>query len=281
MILLAKTPYPLYNRTSRRRFELPWEDAYESLRIRTDCSVLQIPAEGQRQAFLNRMEFHSGGGDRNMAFLYGCCTTDAYFLPSFAPAALEKLHSAFPQTIGKKTVLYMPTLGAMPGRDKLPLDLAKLDQSLPPEYAIVLFLNAGQRKKLKKRLELPERWAEVVSELSPQELIAACDVAVGDYRDTFFEAALLRKPCFSTAFDPEVMIAASHGGLTEKETAAVRFCPLVKSEAELSAALEYLEKYDYRAMDAFREEMFAGCDGHSAERIAQFIRAAMEAPDAL
>ena len=49
------------------------------------------------------------------------------------------------------------------------------------------------------------------------------------------------------------------------------FCPIVETAEELADHLQHLDSYDYGPMERFRQEMYADCDGHSAQRVVDYL----------
>ena len=49
------------------------------------------------------------------------------------------------------------------------------------------------------------------------------------------------------------------------------FCPVIRTAPELAEHLKHIDQYDFTAMDAFKEEFLTMCDGHSTERIADYL----------
>ena len=107
--------------------------------------------------------------------------------------------------------------------------------------------------------------------ITARELLIASDLIVGEYRDVFFEAALLRKPCWSLAFDYETILRSPNITETAKEFEDLLFCPVVRTSQELAEQILSDEPYDYAKMDRFRSSMMEACDGHSTERTADYL----------
>ena len=268
-LLVKDFPYPLAKRCHRKNYLSPWREVYELITERSSYTNIQVPAPGQVSAYTN---IYLNGPVSEDSLLYGCCYTDLYFDESAINKAKTKLASVLgKKNAGKKTVLYMPTLGNIKERRELPIDLGKICEGLPEDYIIVLNLKANQKATLKKQLVLPDNCIEVVSQLSMMELIMSCDIIVGDYRNTFYDAALLRKPCFSTAFDADKVMEVSQGSITKKDIEDMQFCPVVSTAEQLCGYLENIDSYDYTSMDKFCEKMFGCCDGNSTDRAVEWI----------
>jgi CDP-glycerol glycerophosphotransferase (TagB/SpsB family) len=104
-----------------------------------------------------------------------------------------------------------------------------------------------------------------------REIIISADVIVGDYRDTFFEAALLKKPMYSTAYEYENRIKSLNISANALDFDSFLFCPLVRSSEELARELLTVESYDYGPMEEFAATVLDGCDGESAKRVVEYL----------
>ena len=91
------------------------------------------------------------------------------------------------------------------------------------------------------------------------------------YTDGFFESAMLHKPVYSTADDYENFIQSSNMSVNANDFEKFLFCPLITSAEDLAEELKKIDEYDFKPMEKFREWMFGSCDGHSVERVIQFI----------
>lgn len=268
-ILLKDNPFPLSNRSHRKVNFSKWRNKYNLLAELSNYTHIQIPAPAQTDVFSNlylKMPVDSE------AVVWGCCLTDIYFNETVAKASKEKLDGKLGIYAGKKAILYMPTLGNSKKRNQLPIDLTEMRDAVSDEYVIILNLKNNQKAKLTEPLVLPDGCFEIAKGFTVTELVLACDIIVGDYRNTFFEAALLRKPCFSTAYDSDEVIKASSGSITQEDIEDMQFCPIVRTAEELTAYIENIDAYDYSAMEQFCRSMLTYCDGHSVDRVVEMIK---------
>ena len=275
-ILLPNTPFQLYNNGLASTAFLKWRQRYDSMRSVNDIAAIQIPAPAREPEF-RRLFSNSHKTDCS---LLGSCVTDVFFSDSFRRQAAEKLYRVFPASKGRKLLLYMPTLRYRQDCEswaKL-LDLELLQERLGGEYAVLLSFNADQRSRLALSNQMGDAsfCKEMRGELSPREMMVLADVIVGDYRDSFFESAILRKPVFSTAFDYERMIQAPSMSMNACAFSSYLFAPVVSTVEQLVDRLQHLDAYDYTPMEAFRQRMFSACDGHSVERVVDYLLAEAE-----
>lgn len=148
-----------------------------------------------------------------------------------------------------------------------------LQQYLGDEYVVVINFkkeDIGNRRTY-NTLEIPGFSKVIPQGISVRALMMAADILVGDYRDEFFEAPLLHKPTFSTADDYEIATRVENMALNGPRFEQFLFCPVVASAEELVNHIRNLDEYDYAPMEVFREKMFTGCDGHSVERVVEYL----------
>ena len=266
-ILLPVNPFNLYGQALDVQYFLKWKEKYRSTAGRNDFSAMQIPSEESEERYRKNFS-HSSNTDCS---LKGCCNTDIFF-EGKEKEIREKLERVFPESKDKKVILYMPTL--RPNEDCLEwaklLDLESLRDSLGDDYRVVFNYNESQLTKPYMNLDdVPGFSKTIKGEMSIRELLIACDIIVGDYRDGFFESAILKKPVFFTALDYEEIKKAKN--VRAFDLKDFIFGPIVRSAQDLAVELKKIDSYDYSKLLEFREKWFSFCDGKSAQRAAEYI----------
>lgn len=197
----------------------------------------------------------------------GSCCTDIYFSEKFRDEARKSLEELFPAARGKKIIVYLPQYRhRVKGCRVLEfLDIRKLQKALGTEYVMVTDYRvpAGMDSYLMSE-DLRDFFCDATNQISIRRLIAAGDVFVGDYRNTFFEAFLRRKPVFLTADDYEEYTRERDYNFAYKDIISA---PVIGDAEELIWQLHHLETYDYRYLEQFCEKYLGACDGHAAERV--------------
>ena len=276
-IMLCLTPFNLYNVGLQTNYYLKWRQKYTSLVSMNDVSVMQIPnkdsEEIYRKSYCPNAEVKTD--------LLGCINTDLYFDEGRKKQAIEKLHEIFPESQGKKVILYIPSVRRR-NDCELWLDLFEMDilkELISDDYRVVVFLNKNQLdgKKTRNRFTIPGFSMRINGGISLRDCMLASDIVVGDYRDIFYQSVFFNKPVFSTAYDYEVQLMRSPNlngmyNVFEKN----QFCPLVKNEQELAEEIKNIDKYDYSKLEETRQKLFSGCDGKSLERTAAYVLNALE-----
>jgi hypothetical protein len=206
--------------------------------------------------------------------LPGACVTDVLFDDNFRMEALEKIEAIFPAAKNKKRIVYMP----QPRRRQKSnawlelLDLEYLEKTLKDEYVVLVDFrsNPALADSCKNVIDI-DGFSRNVSkdQISLRSLLAAADIVIGDYRDTFFESVLLGKPVFSTAVDLDEIQSNSWNMMYD--LAEIYPFPIVHSAEELVEKMTSIEEYDDRPLTEFKEKYLIGCDGEVSERLLERI----------
>lgn len=271
-ILLCLTPFHLYNQGLMTDYRLKWREKYMNLAAHNDVSVLQIPSRNVEELY---RKSYAPNSDVKCSLL-GCCITDQYYDTDYINKSKQKLREVFPESEGKKVILYVPFVKVRQDCTEWMdlLDLDVLHRLLGEQYVVAVNINKKQLNgiKYKNQFAIPGFSKWIRRGISIQNLLAACDVVVGDYRDIFFQAALLHKPVYSTAYDYERQFTKSPNLRVARENYdQLVFCPVVNSSAELAAELEKADSYDYDRLKEFAGRWMDGCDGKSIERVVNYI----------
>ncbi len=196
----------------------------------------------------------------------GLPRSDFFFDAQATEAARRKVLAAYPQLAGQRVVLYAPTFRGQGvakhvARD---LDARALKASLPEGTALVY----KPHPVLKVTNEESAGFDAVIGTgFDVNELFAVADVLITDYSSSIFEYVLLRKPLVVLASDLEryehdpgfyLDFRAEVVGTMASDTSDV-----VRILAE--------DDFDLGAYNTFIERYCEYLDGHSSERIAQFI----------
>ena len=204
----------------------------------------------------------------------GACVTDVLFDPDYKRISLEKIHTLVPEARGKKLIVYMPT----PRRRKNSgdwlelLDIEYLAEKLIGEYFMLIDLrnNNTLANACKNTVNVPGFSRNISKEkISLRNMLVSADIVIGDYRDTFFESALLGVPVYSTAVDMED-IQSSSQNLAYDLREMYPF-PIIRREEDLLYSLDNKGKYDFDSLNFFKSKYLDGCNGRIAERIKGYI----------
>ncbi|MBD5509688.1 MAG: hypothetical protein HDR08_00275 [Lachnospiraceae bacterium] len=248
--------------------KLRWQYKYNALSHRRMLTATEYTSQECRE--LCGFEMDLGAMNK----LPGACVTDVLFDENYKNEALEKVWTIIPESKNKKIIFYMP----LPRKRKNSgewleiLDLEQLAKVLGEQYFMLIDFrsNVTLANNCKNAINISNFSRDVSKEkISLRSLLVVADIIVGDYRDTFFESALLHKPVFSTAVDLYEMQSNSVNMMYD--LAGIYPFPIVKTEEELEKRLKKIEEYDYKPLEEFGNRYLKGCDGRVADRLVESI----------
>ena len=269
VIVLGESAFPFIHgrRTTIRMAKKPLEYK-EMIQKRMHIDHFPIPS----LELMPVMSEMYGIGEKKAFEMKGSCQTDIYFNEEFIRESKEKVVALFPEAQDKKVILYMPLLRnrtAASGYKEL-LNLERLKKLIGDKFVVVCNIPLPKGQYI-QNIEIEGFSKNITKDISLREAVGAADIVVGDYRDTMFEAALMRKPIFMTNYDADKVLKDKELVCAMEE---VQVGPMVDSEEKLVEHLSKLDEYDYSKQKAFCKKYFTYCDGKSAERIAQYIESA-------
>ena len=182
----------------------------------------------------------------------GVPRTDELFTPS---SAKEELLAAHPELAGKTLVLYAPTFRGNNIVDAAGFEVPFIDN---PDVALLIRLHPFLRHKT---IDCKGVYLDT-SDYDTDFCLQAADILVTDYSSIIFEYSLLEKPMVFYAPDLEEYRENRDFYYNYEDFVPG---PIVKSEAELGAALK--GPFDLSKVAAFRQKYMTACDGHCTERI--------------
>lgn len=201
----------------------------------------------------------------------GVSRTDFFFKEENRVKAFEQLYKVCPQAQSKKTILYAPTYRGDADKAYIPeeIDITQLKNALSAEYILLI----KRHGFVKKEWAIPDDcrdFAFDVSEKIPiEDLLFTADICVTDYSSLIFEYSLFNRPMLFYAFDLDSFYDYRGFYYNYDEN----FLPgeIVRTNEELVNALANIEQADMSRISQFREKFMGACDGHSTERICNYI----------
>ncbi len=267
LIVLGYSAYPYLKIGYCRNYYVKAQDRYNKMIWQNDVRVVQRPSE-----FLDSYYRRIYNITRNdIEYIDGCCSTDVFFDKEYKRWALEKLFSEFPEARGKKVIAYLPSIKYRNEKIKFldMMDMETLQKLIGDEYVVIIH----QRKEVRKLHALYETnikgfSCDLTNIMTAREQMSVADVIIGDYRDVYFESAVMQKPIFSYGYDAEKYCEKSPAFEYYEE-----ICPgpVVSNEEEFAKKLQDMEHYDYSSQDNFRRKYLKYCDGKSTERLWQYL----------
>ncbi len=205
----------------------------------------------------------------------GCPRTDIYYDEKFKANALKKLHKLIPETAEKKVIVYAPTFrGNSIARsyNDAKFNYRKMKEKLSDKY---VFLTKYHPLLAKGGLSQAEEIQgkgfvfDVSKELTPEEAVCVADVLISDYSSILYDYLLLERPIISYIYDIDKYVADR--GIVDPYDELTPG-PYVFDEKELLKALETVDEwFDIERTRYFRQEFMSACDGHSTEKIYNYV----------
>lgn len=187
---------------------------------------------------------------------------------------LDKLKKDFCQKYGisqdKKIILYAPTF-----RDEEKynnvfsyLDLEEFNARLGNEYVLALRLHPKIKNFYKEDISSKGKYIDVSGYESEQELMLISDVLITDYSSIMIEYSILNKPTVFFTYDLDEYLKNERGFYYDFKTTVPG--PIVNTSDELIDVIEN-NKFDKSKISEFVKTQFDEIDGHSSERIVNFL----------
>ena len=187
---------------------------------------------------------------------------------------LDKLKRKFCQNYNvsadKKIILYAPTF-----RDEEKynnvfnyLNLEEFNNRLGNEYVLALRLHPKIKNFHKDDISSKDQYVDVSNFESEQELMLISDILITDYSSIMIEYSILNKPTVFFTYDLEDYLANERGFYYDFKTTVPG--PIVNTSDDLIDVIEN-DKFDKSKISEFVKTQFDDIDGHSSERIVDFL----------
>ena len=205
----------------------------------------------------------------------GIPRTDYFFDEGNRGAAFEKLHRLYPQAAGKKVLLYAPTYRGDADDAQPPkmFDIRAMMERLGGGAVLLIKQHGFVRKKTVIPAECRGCAFDVSGSMNIEELLFVSDAVITDYSSLIFEYSLFLRPMVFYAYDLDEFY--DYRGFYYRYDNDFLPGDIVRSEGELfESAAKALEGADEEArarLRRFRDRFMSACDGHSSERIVNYI----------
>ena len=187
---------------------------------------------------------------------------------------LDKLKSDFCKKYNisrdKKIVLYAPTF-----RDEEKynnvfnyLELDKFNRELGEEYVLALRLHPKIKNFYKDDIKSEGKYVDVTNFESEQELMLISDILITDYSSIMIEYSVLNKPTVFFTYDLDYYLSNERGFYYDFKTTVPG--PIVYTSDELIDVIKN-NRFDKSKISDFVNSQFDDIDGHSSERIVNYL----------
>lgn len=205
----------------------------------------------------------------------GVSRTDEFFDQAYIDRCYEKLYERIPEARDKKVILYAPTYRGL-GRNRVApdeLDIPAMAERLGDTHILLI----KQHQTAKDCPPVPEPYDQSFAwdvtrgwGMDINELMTIADVCVSDYSSLVFEYSIFERPMAFFVYDLDEYI--DDRGLYY-DFDEITPGPLCFTTNELIEYIEGIERngFDPAEVAAFKERFMCSCDGHSTERILEYI----------
>lgn len=203
----------------------------------------------------------------------GVPRTDIYFNKEFVANARKRVLEMYPEIGDRKIILYAPTYrgnSIKKSHMEVTLDFNMINQELGDKYAFLVKFHPITKKKGWTETErIRSKTINVTDTLTPEEALCAADILISDYSTIYFEYMLLERPIISYIYDLDEYIK-DRGLYFPYDQLAPG--PYVFDTEELIEAVKAQEEhFDIERLRKYKHEFMADCDGHSTERIFNYV----------
>lgn len=235
--------------------------------------LVTIPSEAERwifQDFMGKKEFAPE------IKAIGVSRTDEFFDDSFIDNCKGKLHELIPASENKKVILYAPTFRGLDPDRYAPneLNIAMFSKALSDNYVLII----KHHQTAKVIPPIPEQYRDSFAfdmsrskEMNINELLACADICITDYSSVVFEYSLFERPVILFMFDKD-RYRDSRGMYYSYEELA-QCGTICETNEEVINCIAEIDKsgFDQSKIKAFKNKYMNACDGHSTDRIIDFI----------
>ncbi len=214
------------------------------------------------------------GVEEEKVFIYGLPRTDLFFQPDKIDERKKKFYEQFPELIGKKLILYAPTLRDQEmDHPKLALDLELFHSRLSEDFTCLLrihpfVVDAFERDGLLESAKYENKIRNLSTYPDINTLLLVSDYLITDYSSVIFEYCLLEKPMIFYAYDLELFSDSGRGFYQSYE----EYVPgPVVGDTEGIIKLIKDNSFENEKLRDFTKKNCRYMDGKSAERIYQNI----------
>ena len=187
---------------------------------------------------------------------------------------LDKLKEEFSKKYNiskdKKIILYAPTFRDEERYNNVfdYLDLDRFNEELGDEYVLALRLHPKIKDFYKDDIVSEGKYVDVSDFESEQELMLISDILITDYSSIMIEYSVLDKPTVFFTYDLDEYLANERGFYYDFKTTVPG--PIAYTSDELIDVIKN-DRFDKSKISEFVKTQFDEIDGHSSQRIVDYL----------
>lgn len=195
----------------------------------------------------------------------GSARVDYFYNKRNKKSALSKLHELYPETVGKKVVLYAPTFRDDADKNAALMqnfNFEKFQAKLGKQYTLLVRLHP----------QVPTKMTQLHGAINAtdyddvRELVLSCDILITDYSSISMDFALMNKKIIYFAFDLEDYIKDRDFYLPYEDFVSGE---IARTTDEVITHVKC--KMDMAKNDKFKKFNFDYDDGNNAQRIVEYV----------
>lgn len=233
-----------------------------------NLSLVTISSPEVKWAYAEAMDLE---GRDDIVLPIGVSRTDVFFDEDFIARARAKTQEVVPQTKSNKVILYAPTFRGRATGAEAPdeLDIKMLKGAFEGEYVLLIKNHPFVKKPTEISEDCREFAFDVSQALDIENLLCVADVCISDYSSLVFEYSLFEKPMIFFAYDKSDY-DDWRGFYYDYEELTPG--PVVVTTEEIVEYISHLDTlFDANVVKAFRNKFMSACDGHSTDRIFEYV----------
>jgi len=212
--------------------------------------------------------FAKAFGTKEEQFLpFGFPRTDFFFNKKLQSKLEKNFYKKYPELKKKKIILYAPTYRPTHEKNKLMLDIPVMYEQLKKDYVLLIRMHPSVDFTESEWVPYKDFAFDFSKKATINELLVASDILITDYSSIPFEYVLLKKPMIFYPYDLEDY--RENPGLWDLYENIVPG-PVAYSTEEIIRIIEK-EQFDFQRYEEFNQKWNQYSDGHSSERLVQYI----------
>jgi CDP-ribitol ribitolphosphotransferase len=214
--------------------------------------------------------------DQSQVLPLGVPRTDYFFNETKLRSLVKDFLQNYPELKEKKKLLYAPTFrgsGHHQEASNIPLDLQTFKQNMDEDEA-VLFVHLHPYMRNHVDLKDDSFFYDLTDRYSLYDLMVLSDALITDYSSVIFEYSLLKKPIYFYCPDLEEYMKERDFYYPFESFVPG---PISKNTVQLAKDVRQSGNLDTSQIERFSKTFITHQDGHSTDRVAEWIESFLEA----
>ena len=234
---------------------------YHGANVYRNADLVTVSGEAAVKPFASAMRL-----PESVVLPMGVSRTDLYRSRSWGRRCRERFCEMYPDSAGKKVVLWAPTFRGNAGApEKTDVDIAALQEKLGGKYLVLTRLHPHMMREG----AADEAARAAACPIPTEELYPVADVLIADYSSLIYEYLLFGKPAVLYCPDLDQYRAGRGFYMDIAEIPAE-----IVTQGGMDVLADAVERArtDEDRLKGFLDRYMSACDGMATERIAQWMK---------